>query len=351
MLKSTVEKFYRENLIGREKNENLGLIADAIACQEMIFINCTTEHDGGAVFVVIGGDFYCNFTAFKNCYTKESRYGGAMYCIANTTNFTGSCFQSCKATRGSCYYNPETTFQNSNELCQINEIQPEAAYNAYLVLEIYARDVILTSSNISKVQLQRGFKITATQNLQLTNTNFEYFTISGSSTQSDIFQFYQVNPQMEFRHCNLLTSTSDYIFTFQGFQAVIADWIFRSTTINNYFVSATSGFKLTLGNSTCDFAEDKISDPSGGIEFQNDHTTFGASDIQALNLDVVSTVGCWAHSTYKWSRPSTGAQAGVLAFMVAAILIACVVLFLHKRHLDKKAPKEEDDDDDDDMDV
>ena len=342
----TVDKFYRENIIGRNQNENLGLMADAIACQEMIFINCTTEHDGGAVFVVIGGDFYCNFTAFQNCYTRETRYGGAMYCIANTTNFTGSCFQNCAATRGSCYYNPETSFMNSNELCQFNDISPAAAYNAYLILEIYARDVIITGSNISNVNLQQGLKITPTQNMQLNNTNFERFTIANSADSSSIvFQINQVNPQMQFRHCNLITSTSDYVFSFQGFQAIISDWVFSGSTINQYFVNAQSGFRLTLGNSTCDFSQDKVSDAASDIQFTNDNNNFGAADIQAINFDVVSTVGCWAHSTYKWSRPSTGAQAGVLAFMVVAILIACVVLFIHKKYLDSKAPKEEDDED------
>ncbi|KAI5518173.1 hypothetical protein TVAGG3_0516520 [Trichomonas vaginalis G3] len=333
---------YREVVENAVTNLNMGRNVEDVACQEMIFKNCTTAYDGGAVFVIIGGIFYCNFTAFDNCFTNPDYIGGAVYCIANATNFTGDCFRSCSAKKGCAVMNPETNYQFSMKLCQMNDIIPDAT-NPARVVDVYARDILILGSNMSNVKLSQIVRFIPTQNFVCNFTNYENAVVDGAEYKA-MFKFHKMNRQMyisyvNFNNCSISNSGSDlgYLFNINGFSITINNSIIVKSTFDSF--STGDNVTVYISNSVFDFAKDKITN----VTVVDDNVTFAATDAKPLALTAVSTEGCWFHSTYKWERPPLKSQGLILGFMALAVIVTVCILIWKKRSLDKQKPVDEDD--------
>lgn len=339
---------YREDIKNAVQNQNLGAASENVICQEMRFINCTTQFDGGAIFCVVGKTFYCNFTAFDRCFTQPSYIGGAIYCIANQTNFTGDCFTQCYSRKGLAIMNPLTEYKLSMELCQIDNIKPDTTKytKCSRILEISARDIYLTGSNCSKVALEQITHFTPSQNFFISYFNFQDAQIS-SSRFSAMFLFSKVNSRMNITQLNFinlnmstsLTPSTTYLFNLEGFSLKIEKSVFVQCNFDKFAYGESLG-QLILSECTFDFSYSKV---SSDINISTPSCKFDDTNAKPINMDAVSTKGCWAHSTYKWQRPPLKDQAIILAFMAAAVILAIILVICKKRSLDKAKPQDDDD--------
>ena len=331
---------YRLTKKDMTENINIGASADSVACQEMIFINCTTKYDGGAVFCVVGGHFYCNFSAFTNCYTAGNNKGGAVYCISNYSNFTGTCFVDCSSAIGSCVYSPEVSYLTSFELCQTNDIKPstEKYQTPRNIFSLNARDILITGGNISKCILSTPLLLTPAQNLEYFNNHF----MNVSSTNSSMFLLEKMNDHMNFNQSNIVDcdAESANIFTANGnsFKLMYA------VIMNNKFGHLLGGSinKFTAMNCTFDF-ESTIAVDDSGVSFVDSNSSFLNKTATYFVFDQVSTKGCWAHSTYVWENAALWKQGIVLAFLLIAVIVAIAAVIIHKKkEFDAKSTKDSD---------
>ena len=138
---NTLSLIYREDIIGKQLN--LGNFS-SMAVSEMSFRNCGSQYDGGAIFTIFEGDFICNFTSFHSCYSAIDYSGGGVFVIANTTNFTSSCFTNCSSSRGSSFITRETLTLTSIEKCQFDFCNPLNIYSdSKYIFDIQSYDILI----------------------------------------------------------------------------------------------------------------------------------------------------------------------------------------------------------------
>jgi hypothetical protein len=343
--RAIAKKTYRELIENSKSNINIGREADCVACQEMIFINCSTEFDGGAVFCVVGGDFYCNFSAFSSCYTKGDYKGGAVYCISNCSNFTGSCFVDCASKIASCVYSPEVTYLISYELCQVNEITPSVAdyENPKNLFHLCGRDILMTGGNISKCSIDTPLMLSPAHNLYYFHNQFDDIK---SISSLPVFLLQQMNNRMDFNCSNIINCQAALspLFDAYGSSFSLNQMIIMNNSISYllHYENEMSIKNLTITECIFSFKKDILVD-SAEIYVADINSTFENTTATFYSFDVVSTVGCWEHSTYKWENAAIWKQGIVLGFLLASVVFAIAAVVYHKG---KEIVAKKDDDDD-----
>lgn len=289
---------------------------------EMTFADCTTEHDGGAIYATADTYVFCNFSSFSNC--SAGNKGGAFFALVPHLNFTQGCFNNCAAKRGTAVFAGYSEKNISFEGCYIDGAEDDSADSA---IYAYTRDLVMKGSNISYVNIaaNAAFSVQTTHWLNISDMTFYNL-----SSNKYITSFQGAEPNTPFESSNFIackTPGSEIIYI-NGYSMEYRDVVFYQCTCEKYFAIGSDVLKVRLVNTSFDdIDESKIADDTSKFVLNN--TVFKQLEPnETIDLDAVITKGCWGHSHYIWESPKTLVQVVVGVIIALCLIVGLILIFM-----------------------
>lgn len=316
-------------------NKHLDLSKESeVVVTEMTFVNCTTEGDGGAIYIVSDSYMFCNFSSFSGC--NATNKGGAIFALIPHLNFTQGCFNNCDAMNGTAVFTGLAEINASFEGCYIDGAENEMADSTIF---INSRDVIMKNSNISFVDIKSNpaFSIKTTHWLNISGMTFYNLT-----SKSYIASFEGVEPNTPFEMSNFMhCNAQDAIIYLSSYSQEYKNVVFYQCQCNKYFEIGEDVLKVTLSNVSFDNSEESdIADDLTKFVLANiTYSELGNKDLKKLST--VITNGCWAHSHYIWQSPKRAVQIIVGIVIGVCLVGGFLIIIIHHVRKNRKEKKED----------
>lgn len=295
---------------------------------EVIFVNCTTEFEGGAAFLIVPHIFYCEGTSFYGCKASES--GGCMFIICPEIIITKCCTQFCSS--------PEGGFV-TNRYCQ-ETISVNLTYiDLNLENSIESNSIFLYKSKHSYIQKNNFSNNHAVSN-QGAPFSFQSdygLTLSEIQFSSNRGQSYvlQLNTSDGIQHINLINfynNSAQIIIKIDADYSEISNIICLHNFINNYFINnyfLDTVTDIQLLDSDFDVEKNKAFKNVSLITYTN--CNFKVQSPSLKEISYVATHTCWHHSTYVYSLPPFEYQIIMMIFFGLIVIICIVIFFFHEK--------------------
>lgn len=300
---------------------------DYLVVDQMKFLNCHADYDGGAIFIILDTFFICNFTAYSNC-TANSK-GGAIFSIVPQINFTEGCFSNCRSKLGSAIYCPEASSNFTAEGCFIDYSNTFESVSTDYALYISSHDILVKPANVSNNHIS-GKSIIFLQKTHLAEVS--YLTCFNNTAQDAILELDQMQIVDELNYSHFINSNANAVIKCNSFEVCLSHFYFQSSTVTTY-VQFESGVEVSLIDCYFDKGQNLI---NPNVE-STTQCVFNTN--YKPGFPAVVTKGCWHHSTYTWSPPRTGLQALVGVIIAVCLIVAFVAVLIHYLYKMKQAKK------------
>ena len=279
-----------------------------LVIEEMTFTDCTSQWDGGAVFVIFESFLICNYSAFANCWAGNK--GGAVFCVTPVVNFTGSCFQNCSARLGCSVYSPDCEVNMSFQGCVVDQVENQDGSSAVLG---FGREIVFSDDNFSSITVNKdAVTLETDHSIQMYRMTFDRV-----SSVDGIVSLARVQNDHTLRETNVIGCKSDgCLIVVHNYNPVFVNYVFVDSACEFYF-NVTGN--LIVSECVFDHGEEKL---TAGGELNKTVVDCEFNNVSApLNdLGVVSTQQCWFHSRYIWRKPKLWVQI-VVGLVIALILV------------------------------